>query len=112
MHKTGELVSIPIIEKTKQLIPELTTSFQNQALFKVYCDQPTNRYLKEIMVKAGISKYISFHCARHTFATVGLNLGIPMSLISKLLGHTDIKTTEIYAKYSTESKTKEMEKWN
>lgn len=64
------------------------------------------------MLTAEISKHISFHCSRHTFATVGLNLGIPMSLISELLGHTDIKTTGIYAKYSTASKEKEMEKWN
>lgn len=112
MHKTGELVKIPLIPQTKALIPDTTKYFENQTLFKVLTDQPTNRYLKEIMITAGISKHISFHCTRHTFATVGLTLGISISLISKLLGHTNLKTTQIYAKYGVETLKKEMEKWS
>ncbi len=60
----------------------------------------------------GIEKYISFHCARHTFATVGITIGIPMEVISKLLGHSDLKTTQIYAKIVDDVKIKEMNKWN
>ena len=68
MIKTKEPVYIPLIMKAKDLIPG--KGFANQNVFKVLTDQPTNRYLKEIMKTAGIQKKISFHCARHTFATV------------------------------------------
>lgn len=112
MHKTGELVKIPLIPQAKSLIPNGQKYFEQQQIFKILSDQPTNRYLKEIMLTAEISKHISFHCSRHTFATVGLNLGIPMSLISELMGHTDQKNTEIYAQYDTTIKRKEMEKWD
>ena len=50
------------------------------------------------MEAAGIKKKITFHCARHTFATMMLTLGADIYTTSKLLGHTDIATTEIYAK--------------
>lgn len=75
-------------------------------------DQATNRYLKEIMSVAQISKHISFHCSRHTFVMIVLNKGIPMHILSKLMGHTDQKNTEIYAQYDTTIKRKEMEKWD
>lgn len=58
-----------------------------------------------------IDKKISFHCARHTFATVGYSLGIPLLTIKKLLGHRDISTTQIYTKVSDEQKIKEMQKF-
>lgn len=74
-------------------------------------DQATNRYLKEIMLTAEIPKHISFHCARHTFATIGIEIGMRLDIISKILGHTDLKTTQIYSKYSIAVKRKEMEKW-
>lgn len=75
-------------------------------------DQATKRYLKKIMNVAKIPKHISFHCSRHTFATNCIKLGIPIDVLSKLLGHTDLKTTIIYIKYSTEIKEKEMAKWD
>jgi len=110
MIKTKRDVIIPLIDKAKNLIP--VKHFDKQKVFKVYTSQPTNRYLKEIMNTAGISKQISFHCARHTFATVSKSLGIDYDVISKLLGHTDIKTTKIYTKYETDYLDKEMKKWN
>lgn len=63
------------------------------------------------MVLAGINKRISFHCARHTFATIALNKGISIEVVSKLLGHKDFKTTQIYAKVVDSYKIKEMKKW-
>ena len=58
-----------------------------------------NNYLKEIADFCGIEKPLTFHIARHTFATtVTLTNGVPIETVSKLLGHTGIKTTQIYAK--------------
>lgn len=109
MTKTKDPVRIPMIKKAKDLLPD--PGFENQKVFKVLTDQPTNRYLKDIMKVAGIPKHISFHCARHTFATCSMDHGISLEVVSKVLGHTDIKTTAIYAKIRDGLKEKEMEKW-
>lgn len=63
------------------------------------------------MKEAKISKEITMHCARHTFATCALDLGMSMDVISEILGHTDTKTTRIYAKIREGLKNREMEKW-
>jgi len=110
MIKTKENVKIPLTKEAKKLIPK--HSFSMQKVFKVLTDQPTNRYLKDIMKHAEINKSISFHCSRHTFATVSKSLGIEYDVISKILGHTDIKTTKVYTKYEFSHLEKEMEKWN
>jgi site-specific recombinase XerD len=58
-----------------------------------------NSYLKEIADVCEIDKNLTFHVARHTFATtVTLTNGVPIESVSKMLGHTDLKTTQIYAK--------------
>ena len=57
-----------------------------------------NVALQTWMVKAGITKQITFHCARHTFAVLQLSLGTEIYTLSKMLGHSELKTTQIYAK--------------
>ena len=57
----------------------------------------TNVALKQWMMRAGIGKEITFHCARHTFAVIQLSRGADIYTVSKLLGHTELKTTQIYA---------------
>ncbi len=107
-HKTAEKVSIPLIKKAKELLPPPTES---PFVFRVITNQKTNAYLKEVVKLVGINKNISFHCARHTFATCSISLGIPIEVVSKLLGHTDIKTTQIYARILDDVKIREMQKW-
>lgn len=57
-----------------------------------------NVALQMWIMKAGITKYITFHCARHTFAVMQLTLGTEIYTLSKMLGHSELKTTQIYAK--------------
>ena len=58
-----------------------------------------NQYIKEVAEKLEIEKHLTFHIARHTFATtVTLSNGVPIETVSKLLGHTKLSTTQIYAR--------------
>lgn len=61
---------------------------------------------------AGIKKRISFHCGRHTFATLCKNYGMNYEVIAKYLGHMDKRTTMVYAKYEIDFLFSEMEKWS
>lgn len=110
MYKTNMKVRIPLIEQALRLIPSKAIS--ELFVFQVYCNQVTNRHLKNVMKLAGINKSISFHCARHTFATITLGLSNDIAAVSKLLGHTKIETTQIYAKVQEEQKRRAMGMWN
>jgi len=72
----------------------------------------TNVKIKEWVLRAGIKKKITFHCARHSFATIMLDLGIDLYTVSKLLGHKEIRTTQVYAKVMDKNKKAAMEKLN
>lgn len=63
-----------------------------------------NLKLQQWVMKAGISKTITFHCARHTYATLQLTMGTDIYTVSKLLGHRELKTTQVYAKVIDEKK--------
>lgn len=68
-------------------------------LLPVYSNQKVNEYLKTIADNCNINKKLTFHCARHTFATtVTLSNNVSMESVSKMLGHKSIKTTQHYAK--------------
>ncbi|WP_279168233.1 site-specific integrase [Parabacteroides goldsteinii] len=70
-----------------------------------WISKPLERWIKQ----AGITKHITFHCFRHTFATLQLASGTDIYTISKLLGHTNVKTTQVYAKVVDEKKEKATE---
>ena len=106
-HKTNDYVRIPLNNKAKSLIE---TDKGN--VFNVISNQKTNNRLKDIALLCNINKRLTFHVARHTFATIGISLEIPIEVISKLLGHTSIKTTQIYAKVVDDVRIKEIEKFD
>jgi len=101
-EKTDEQVKVPILPKAWSIIEKYRniqeTDFTSNVL-PISSNQKTNAYLKEIVESCGIQKNISFHVARHTFATtVMLSNGVPIETVSKLLGHTKLSTTQIYAR--------------
>lgn len=104
-EKTKETVVIPLILQARHILPK------REKQFNVISNQKTNVGLKEIMKAAEINKPIHFHCARHTFATIAISSGIPIEVISKLLGHNDLKTTSIYAKIMDDVKVDSMKMW-
>ena len=68
-----------------------------------------NCYLKEIAEICGIEKNLTFHLARHTFATtMTLGKGVPIETVSKMLGHTNVQTTQIYARITNDKISKDM----
>jgi len=101
-EKTNEVVKIPILPKALVIIDKyraFAKEIDSKLLLPLYSNQKTNSYLKEIAKQCGIHKNISFHVARHTFATtVLLSNGVPIETVSKLLGHTKLSTTQIYAR--------------
>ena len=100
-EKTQQAVKIPLLESAKNIIKKYLEQRlkETKEVFPVISNQKTNKYLKEIMDSIGIRKKITFHSARHTFATVvTLSNGVPIETVSKLLGHTKLSTTQIYAR--------------
>lgn len=108
MNKTNEQIIIPLSSKALQILPERGKPDEN--VFAVYSNQKTNDYLKLVIEKADIQKTISFHCSRHTFATMALNNGIPLEVVQKLLGHSMIRTTQIYGKIVNDTIFEQMKK--
>ena len=84
-------------------------TYRNGKLFPMLTNQRTNSYLKEIADICGIKKDLTFHMARHTFATMSLSKGVSMESVSKMLGHTNIKTTQIYARITNKKIEHDME---
>lgn len=77
----------------------------NEQVFQdIHSPSCTNRTIQEWVLRAGIDKKISFHCGRHTFATMMLDLGTDIYTVSKLLGHRELSTTQIYAKVMDKNK--------
>jgi site-specific recombinase XerD len=101
-EKTTKPIRIPLLPKALQIIEKYKSnrkSISQGSIFPKISNQKLNAYLKEIADVCGIKKNLTFHIARHTFATtITLSNGVPIETVSKLLGHTKIATTQIYAK--------------
>lgn len=108
--KTNSLSSIPLLPVAQHLIKKYEHK-QNPkgTLLPVYSNQRMNSYLKEIADQCGIKKNLTFHMARHTFATtITLTNGVPIESVSKMLGHRSLKTTQHYAKILDEKLSEDM----
>ena len=99
MHKTKRQVNIPLIPQARALM-RCHNENNNSKVFNVLSNQKTNQNLKEIMKVAEIRKKggVSFHCARHSFATNAIAANMSLPYVSQLLGHSETKTTGIYVK--------------
>lgn len=100
--KTNVTTNIPLLPIAQEIVDRYADHPKcddTGNVFPVSSNQKMNAYLKEVADLCGISKHLTFHIARHTFATtVTLSNGVPIESVSKMLGHTDIRTTQIYAK--------------
>ena len=100
--KTKSRSVIPLLPRAREILDKYNNYAETNAgkkLLPVISNQNLNKYLKEVAVLCGITKRMSMHLARHTFATtVTLGRGIDIMTVSKMLGHKNLRTTQIYSK--------------
>ena len=111
-QKTSEVVDIPLLEIPQLIIKKYQGMKElNGKLLPTLTNSCSNLYLKEVAVRCGINKTLTFHMARHTFATtVTLSNGVPIESVAKMLGHRNIRTTQIYAKIIKDKLAEDMSK--
>lgn len=97
--KTGVVYEVPLLELPLHIIDKYRDAAPDGRLLPMYNNSDMNRYLKRVAGLCGIERRIVFHMARHTYATeITLSHGVPLETVSRMLGHTRITTTQIYAK--------------
>ena len=98
-QKTDVQSNIPLLDVAKQILEKYKGTLPDEKVLPILSNQKMNAYLKEIGDLCGIEQNLTFHLARHTFGTtVTLAKGVPIETVSKMLGHTNIQTTQIYAR--------------
>lgn len=98
--KTGTRYKLMLLPKAQEILERYDYDLDR------FTNQKCNQYLKAIQVMANIRTHLTMHVGRHTFATWALKKGVPIEVVSKMLAHTDIQTTQIYAKVLQEEVTK------
>ena len=112
-QKTDELSCIPLLEIPGRIVEKYAnhpTVVAKGVVLPVISNQRMNSYLAEIATLAKVKKHLTTHIARHTFATMSLRNHVPIESISKMLGHSDIQTTQIYARMVDEAISEDMQK--
>lgn len=105
MQKTRQPLYLPLSMQARKWMPERDEADEEDAVFSTLpCEDSCNVLIKSWVKEAGITKHVSYHVSRHTFATMMLTLGADLYTVCKLLGHTDVKTTQIYAKIINKKK--------
>lgn len=110
-NTTAKIIKIPLTSFAKRLIDDAGQFKVAGIIFDTYSDQKTNQYLKDIAKYAGIEKSITFHVARHTFATLFLEETSDLATLQQLLGHSSIMQTMIYAHVSEKKKREQIKKF-
>ena len=112
-QKTNEMSVIPMLEiplKIAEKYRNHPKAVAKNLVIPVISNQRMNSYLEEIATKAEIKKHLTTHIARHTFATMSLNNHVPLETVSKMLGHSDISTTQIYVTMLDQTVSEDMER--
>lgn len=106
-HKTKQIVRIPISANAARFMPQRTA----ERVFPNFptCEAWHNEKLRKWAAEAGIQKHISFHVSRHTFGTLTFNFCNDLFAVQKLMGHTKITTTQVYAKIVDETRKKAID---
>ena len=101
--KTKVEYEVPLLEVPLHILSKYRDVEPNGKLLPMYSNSDVNLSLKKIAAICGINRRIVFHAARHTYATeITLSHGVPLETVSKMLGHTRVDTTQIYAKVTDE----------
>jgi site-specific recombinase XerD len=112
-QKTETPSRVPLLAPALQILDRYSSHddiWDNEQMLPVTSNQKMNAYLKEIADQCGITKRMTVHLARHTFATtVALSNGVPMETVSKMLGHRSLRTTQQYAKIVDRKVSQDME---
>ena len=105
-QKTKKPITVPLSENALMWLPNRYMDGEENRIFQMPETSCAYDYLHDWAKKAGITKNVTFHVGRHTYATLLLYYGADLYTVSKLLGHSNVKTTQIYAKVMDESKRK------
>ena len=109
-QKTNTDSSIRLLEVPKRIIEKYKGYSRDNRLFPVPSNSSCNETLKKIAKQCGIKTRVTYHVARHTFATLlTISQGVPIETVSRMLGHTNIKTTQLYAKITKEKISQDMD---
>ena len=101
-HKTKVPFQVKLLDIPLQIIKRYEEFQTDKSIFPNLNYWSICKPLKKMIKECGITKDISFHCARHGFATLALSKGMPIESVSRVLGHTNIVTTQLYAKITTQ----------
>lgn len=107
-QKTKIPFHVKLMESACKIINRYEPFRRGKRLFHVYRNGWTNILLKKIAAKCGITKNLTFHMSRHSYAVMAISNGMPIESVSKVLGHTKITTTQHYAKITTEKLDKDF----
>jgi site-specific recombinase XerD len=107
-RKTDVGYNVPLLEIPKKILEKYRDTLPEGRALPVTTNQYSNVYLKKIGELCGLKKKLTFHLSRHTFATLTLSKGVSIESVSKMLGHTNIQTTQIYARITNEKISNDM----
>ena len=101
-HKTKVAFQVKLLDIPLQIVERYRPMQKDNRIFPDLNYWSICKPLKRMIRECGITKSISFHCSRHGFATLALSKGMPIESVSRVLGHTNIVTTQLYAKITTQ----------